>query len=218
MVNTYVPEITKEPFKNQAAGYIRDLILNNILLPGDRIVPGKIAADLKIGRGAIREALMILESEGLVKNVPYSGSFVARCDPSELEEICSVRIMLEFYAVKNQYDRITEEDYKELKRFCDLMQAYVEEHKPAEVLKYDALFHGYFVKKESRSILYEAWDISTVKMSVLFFSLTNAGYSLDQTAEHHYRLLDMLHSSLSDYMELLYEHYMKVSRYQACNR
>lgn len=211
--NSQIPELTREPLKNQVANYIKELILTNVLVPGERIIPGKMAVDLKTGRGVIREALMLLESEGLIKNLPYGGSFVATYDLREMEEICSVRIMLESYAIKNQYDKITENDFTELKKICDSMQFYVEQQKIVEVLKYDALFHGYFVKKESRSGLYEAWNISTSKIAMVYSSLLNGGYTMEETAQNHYRLLDALRVSSEKYLETLYEHYMKVSQY-----
>ena len=65
-------KIKREPIKNQAASYIREAILTGRFLPEERVVPALIAEELNTGRGVIREALMQLETEGLVENIPVS--------------------------------------------------------------------------------------------------------------------------------------------------
>lgn len=202
-------DISKVTLKNQVANYIRELILSGTLSPGEHMVPGNIASDLNVGRGVIREALMLLETEGLVKNIPYSGSYVTDCNFDELEEICSIRLILESHAVKNQFDKITSDDIVELKKLCELMQQSIQNKKNADFLKYDSLFHGYFVKKESRSVLYDAWNLSSTKMSLLYLLLMNWGYPFSNSYETHFMLVEQLETSLDGYLNLLHEHYLK---------
>ena len=214
MTSDFIPEINREPLKVQAANYFRHLILTNSLNSGDRIVPGNIASDLKIGRGVIREALMQLETEGLVTNVPYSGSYVTSYTMNEIQEIGAVRIMLEAYAIKNQYEHITEEDFVCLEQICDRIKECVFQNNIEGVLKYDAMFHSYFVRKENKSVLLDSWDVSSGKMALIYVAMHQKGYSSDNTAKNHYYLLDKLRSSLDEYLDELDEHYMKVVRYK----
>ena len=64
-------------------------------LPEERVVPALIAEELNTGRGVIREALMQLETEGLVENIPYKGTFVSKIDYDDIGEISSLRVMIE---------------------------------------------------------------------------------------------------------------------------
>lgn len=75
---------------------IRDMILAGEKLPGTRLVLTELEAELGIGRGPIREALMRLDKSGLVKNIPYKGAVVAS-PPSrrEFSIIFQMRIELE---------------------------------------------------------------------------------------------------------------------------
>jgi DNA-binding GntR family transcriptional regulator len=75
---------------------IRDMILAGDKLPGTRLVLTELEAELGIGRGPIREALMRLDKSGLVKNIPYKGAVVAS-PPSrrEIAIIFQMRIELE---------------------------------------------------------------------------------------------------------------------------
>lgn len=75
---------------------IRDMILAGDKLPGTRLVLTELEAELGIGRGPIREALMRLDKSGLVKNIPFKGAVVAS-PPSrrEIAIIFQMRIELE---------------------------------------------------------------------------------------------------------------------------
>jgi DNA-binding GntR family transcriptional regulator len=72
------------------------MILAGDKLPGTRLVLTELEAELGIGRGPIREALMRLDKSGLVKNIPYKGAVVAS-PPSrrEISIIFQMRIELE---------------------------------------------------------------------------------------------------------------------------
>ena len=59
-------------------------------------------------------------------------------------------------------------------------------------------------------MLFEAWDISTGKMSALFFSMFSRGYPVSQIAENHRRLLGVLRNSAEDYINELNTHYQKL--------
>lgn len=76
---------------------IRDMILAGDKLPGTRLVLAELEAELGIGRGPIREALMRLDRSGLVKNVPYKGAVVAS-SPSRKEIAIIFRMRVELEA------------------------------------------------------------------------------------------------------------------------
>lgn len=212
--DTHKVKITREPIKNRAAAYLREAILTGKLLPEERIVPAAIAEALNTGRGVIREALMQLETEGLVENIPYKGSFVSKLNYDDIEEISSLRVMIESYAIREAADHITEEDFQNLLDICAQMQAAIEDNKLDEIVRYDSAFHGYFVKKVSRSVLFDSWDITTGKMSTLFFAMISRGYPISQSAEAHRALIQILRVSPEDYIRSLHSHYQKIQTYR----
>lgn len=99
---------------------IRDLIITGVKLPGTRLVIADLEAELHLGRGAIREALMRLDRSGLVHNMPYRGMVVA-APPTmeEIEYIYSMRGGLEVMLAVEGMKRITEEDILELESFLE---------------------------------------------------------------------------------------------------
>jgi len=75
---------------------IRDIILSGEKLPGTRLILSDLEAELGIGRGPIREALMRLDRSGLVKNIPYKGALVATPPKQkEILHIYDIRVDLE---------------------------------------------------------------------------------------------------------------------------
>jgi len=85
---------------NRALQQIKAAIRSGRLKPGERIVESTLAEMMQISRFPIREALRQLESEGLVKTVPFKGTSVARFTQRDLEELYSVRGALEELAIR----------------------------------------------------------------------------------------------------------------------
>lgn len=75
----------------QIAGRIGDRILASTMSPGDRIGEQELADEFAVSRGPVREALRILEREGLVTILPRRGAIVTELDTTELRELMEVR-------------------------------------------------------------------------------------------------------------------------------
>ena len=71
-----------------------------VVLPGDRIVEAEVARSLGISRVPVREALRVLESQGLVVNERYKGVRLMPVTPERLGQVLDVRVALEKTAVR----------------------------------------------------------------------------------------------------------------------
>lgn len=74
---------------------IRKQILSDELKPGERLIEERLTQDLGISRPPLREALRLLENEGLVESRPRRGSFVATLTDQDVYEILTLRSALE---------------------------------------------------------------------------------------------------------------------------
>jgi GntR family transcriptional regulator, rspAB operon transcriptional repressor len=94
-------------------------IMDGSLPAGARIDVTTITADLEVSRTPVREALLKLESEGLIERQAYRGSVVTGIDPGKLEENSALRIELEGLAAALAVTRISAEaiDLMEQKLF-----------------------------------------------------------------------------------------------------
>ena len=79
---------------------IRDMILSGRLSPGDRLIEERLTEELGISRPPLREALRLLEQEGLIETRPRRGAVVATLTDQDVFEILTLRSALERLAVE----------------------------------------------------------------------------------------------------------------------
>lgn len=83
----------------QAAEAIVAAAARGAFLPGDRLVEAEIARDLGISRVPVREALRLLESQGIVNSVPYKGMRLMSVTNTGVAALMRVRLALETQAI-----------------------------------------------------------------------------------------------------------------------
>lgn len=91
-------KMTPHSRPEQIAGQIHEKILSGALMPGQRILEGGLSRELQAGQPTVREALMRLERQGLVKRVANLGTFVIDFDLGELRDLFQIRARLEVLA------------------------------------------------------------------------------------------------------------------------
>jgi DNA-binding GntR family transcriptional regulator len=74
---------------------LREAIISGAIRSGDQIVEGKIAQQLGVGQGLIREALIELEHQGFVRRTPFAGTQVTELTLQDAKHIYDIRIELE---------------------------------------------------------------------------------------------------------------------------
>lgn len=102
------------PLRDVVFRTLRKGILHGDLKPGERLMEIQLANRLGVSRTPVREAIRMLELEGLVINSPHKGAQVARITEKDLQDVLEVREGLEELAVKLACERITEQELQEL--------------------------------------------------------------------------------------------------------
>lgn len=108
------PVLERQTTQESVVDYLRNLILDGRLVPGERLVQSELAEQLGVSRTPVREALHKLAAEGLVTLSSYKGASVTPLSLSELEEIYTIRCALESQAAYLAAQRITEEELDRL--------------------------------------------------------------------------------------------------------
>jgi DNA-binding GntR family transcriptional regulator len=98
---------------------IRSAILDGRLAPDQPLPEVELARQLGTSRTPIREALLLLEREGLVEAQPNRGATVKRYRPEDIKEIYDLRAVLEGEAARWAAERVTERDLRRLEASCD---------------------------------------------------------------------------------------------------
>ena len=101
-----VPTLT---VPEQIAARVGERILDGRLMPGERIGEQELADEFQVSRGPVREALRILEREGLATLLARRGAIVTELSALELTELLDIRAGLFEVAVRRLMDRPTPE-------------------------------------------------------------------------------------------------------------
>jgi DNA-binding GntR family transcriptional regulator len=103
-----------EPLAQRVARELRERIYDGRYGPGTPVRQEAIAAELGVSRIPVREALRLLENEGLVVIRPHSGARVALLDFEECLQIYKIRERLEPLAFSESVGRLSDEQLKEV--------------------------------------------------------------------------------------------------------
>jgi DNA-binding GntR family transcriptional regulator len=108
-----------QPLRQVVTDALRKAILSKQLKPGERLVEEQLAADLGVSRNPVREALRVLESEGLVEINPRRGASVTNVSEEEAQEIVEVRAALEGLCARLAARRCTPALKADIERILD---------------------------------------------------------------------------------------------------
>src|ERR1700682_3154662 len=106
-----------------ATELIREAILEGRLEPGARLKEEELARELGISRTPVREALLMLQAEGLIETVPNRGAVVRTHDADDLIDLYQLRALLEGYAARQAAARVSDEELDLLRESCDRFDA-----------------------------------------------------------------------------------------------
>ena len=99
-----------DPLRIQVINTLEDAILNGSYKEGDSLNELRLSKSLGVSRTPVREALMQLELEGLVKNIPNKGAVVVGISEQDVEDIYEIRIRIEGLAARLCAEKITDEE------------------------------------------------------------------------------------------------------------
>jgi DNA-binding GntR family transcriptional regulator len=144
--------------KNWAYETIKKWILNFDLESGKQIHIESIAAKLGTSRTPIREALVKLESEGLVKAIPRVGFFVTEVTAQDLKKLLELRELLEGYAAEKAAPFFNEEDIKLLAKLQKQSVESVEQGNFTKFLEIEVAIHSSIIEHSQNSYLLRIID------------------------------------------------------------
>jgi DNA-binding GntR family transcriptional regulator len=176
-----------------AMASLRQAIIVGELAPGQRLVESSLAAKLKISRGPLREALQFLEQEGLVVTLPRRGRFVQSLDIRTLEEVYSLRRVLEPFAAARALASWSEESYARMKGALDRLAEASRSASMRLVAERDIEFHTTLIELADHQLLWRTWNDSVAGNLHLLLNLTTPTHdSLDEPVRRHAVILDGL--------------------------
>ena len=124
-----------------AADLIRQAIGDGRLEPGHHLKEEQLAQELGISRTPVREALHVLQAEGLIEASPNRGATVRSYDLADLEDLYELRALLEGRAAHRAATRATAAQLVELRASCERFEGLVGASNLQALVAENALFH-----------------------------------------------------------------------------
>lgn len=100
----------------EVADHLRDAIISGALKPGERIDQDQISEQLGISRLPVREALIALHGEGLVRTLPRRGTYVERLTPDDIADHYQLFGHMAGLAASRAAARASDEEIEQMRR------------------------------------------------------------------------------------------------------
>ena len=111
--------IPRTSLASAVADKLREMIIRGEMQEGEQLRQDAIAVDFQVSRIPVREALRQLEAEGLIKIVAHRGAVVSSLSAEEIEELFTIRALLECQVLKLSIPNLTEADFQKAEQILD---------------------------------------------------------------------------------------------------
>lgn len=129
------------PLRDVVFNTLREAILKGELRPGERLMELQLAAKLGVSRTPIREAIRMLEQEGLAVTIPRRGAEVAKMTEKDMQDVLQVREALDQLTAMIACELMTQEELEQLEKAAYAFEAAIETKDIKEIADTDMHFH-----------------------------------------------------------------------------
>lgn len=187
-------KIADTSISKQVVRELRQQIFSGQLRPGEKVPENKIAEEMGISRGPVREALLVLEQEGLLETSPRKGSHVARITIADIREMYTLRATLESFAVTLFMENMTEKDTDKLEEALAELKQAVDNKDVIDIARQNMRFHEVILIHSGHGRLHAAWRSLLAQSRMLSTMTTEYYLGLDALYQHHVELADVVRS------------------------
>jgi DNA-binding GntR family transcriptional regulator len=149
-----IQKVTKGTLKNQISAQIKELILTNSLQPGQPIVIDKLADEFGVSHIPVREALAMLERDGLVELNSYQNPKVADVTAVDVKEVYEMRLMVESWAVERAAKNLTDVQIEHIDELLDVARKEAAFNNYGPHLKVDLLLHETILRSTNNKLFW----------------------------------------------------------------
>lgn len=162
------------------------------VLPGDRIVEAELARKLGISRVPVREALRLLESQGIVVNEPYKGIRLRPVTNRRVHDLIEARTALETSAAHRAVAAGHNRDgwIAPLRAAVDEMDLMAARKDAYGIAAADTNFHRALCRLGGNSVVLDLWETLS-RQSTIIFGLATLGKPMPAIVDEHRELLSV---------------------------
>jgi DNA-binding GntR family transcriptional regulator len=161
-------------------------VARGLILPGDRVVETELAQRLGVSRVPVREALRVLESQGLVINEPYKGIRLMPVSQKRIDDLIEARVALETTAAIRaiREGRHGEREIAILARCIEELEVTSEQNDAYGFANADTAFHRALCGFSGNDVLCGLWE-GLARQATIFFGLSALIKPMAEIIEEH---------------------------------
>ncbi len=199
----------------QIADFIVDGIASGSYGFGQRLIETELARQLEVSRVPIREALKMLEAQGILVVTPHRGAHVAEFDKRKIDRIRDARIALERLAIPDALTTFQShpERLAVMEELLARMDQAVERRNWVEAGKADLQFHRQICLASGNEIVITLWEALARHITIVFGRELSSEGGNPRLREQHDRILRLIRKGDLDALhEELHRHVMRLRR------
>lgn len=207
--------------REKAYAYLRENILTNPEMQGRFLNEQELAAEIGVSRTPVREALLLLVSDGLVELIPQRGAYVPPVTGREISELMELRGVLESHAARLVIEhgsvpackmQATLDQQSKLHQQSKLPEDQSAEA-AQEFIRLDTLFHQHLIDAAGNELISRTYSKLHVRQIVVGVSaLFRTGGRREQVCSEHQDILDALVSGDAVKAQEAIDHHLAVTR------
>ncbi len=186
------------PLRDVVFNRIRDDILRGKLKPGERLMEVALADRLGVSRTPVREAIRMLEQEGLVVMLPRRGAHVGYVTEKQLADVLEARKTLETFTVNAACSRITKKQLDALRAANDAFRESVKTGDPVTIADADLQFHNIIVEAAGNEKIAETLYNLKEQIYRYKYEYLKDMKDFSHLVEEHQMLIEAIGSAQSD--------------------
>jgi DNA-binding GntR family transcriptional regulator len=193
---------------------LRRLLIHGQVQSGIKLIESDWARRLGVHRIAMREAMVLLAHEGLIKIGPRGGFFTPILEQRDLDEIMEARLIIEIGAIRLIRKRgIDAADVAKLESICDLMQANLDAEMDLGLIEADRAFHRALVKMSGNERLLNLYSHAPLPLWPSRFTGAQQRRAVgERTVAEHRQICALIAASQFDDAVDLIEKHLAASR------
>ena len=201
-------KITRRSLHDEVVSVLRDMIIQDELSPGSRILEAQLCAMLGISRTPLREAIRVLASEGLVTSLPRRGAVVATPTSEEIQGLLLAIGAIEAACVPLATQNFTDDEIAKIQAIHERLRQYNARGNRKKYYETNLAIHESIVSATRNKFLSELHRSLSLRILRVRFFIEIPKSSWDRAFGEHEKILEYVETRQGEKLaQLLIEHF-----------
>ncbi|MBU6529727.1 GntR family transcriptional regulator [Streptomyces sp. NPDC057245] len=210
--NLSAGSLKRTSLRDQVLDLVRQSLVSGEIRPGDIYSASALAARLGVSSSPVREAMLTLVNEGLMEPVRNRGYRAVPMSEHDLDEVFSMRLLLEVPGTLWAAERATPEDLAALRAVADEIEAAAGAGDVVAFLDADRRFHAGLLRLcGNRRLVDTVLSLRDQTRLYGLDALARHG-TLDASAREHHAMLDAVAAGDTGRLEEAVRHHLRHTR------